>query len=583
MYSLNAWYLPIDFRLADNKITAKPELTRQAFAEGPGAEHGVQQEGQHVKAFTLPLVAGLTLAGLAPVAAQDLTIGLKSEPTSMDPHFHQLSSNIQIHKNIFEALTTQDAVQKVGPGLADSWEAVDDTTWRFKLREGVKFHDGTDFTARDVIYSFCRVPLVENSPSAFTIYTGSIADMTAEDDHTLVVKTSTTNPLLAAEVWSLAIVSADALGAEDEVVFGPEGTCTGMGDVPQAPAFNDPAIAVGTGPYRLDHYTRGAEVVVTRFDDYWGGTPAWDSVVMRPITSDGPRVAALLAGDVDMVEAPPIQDIPRIEKAGLTVVDALSNRIIYLAMRQEEGAPSIEGTDGKNPLMDAKVREAISLSVNRDAIAERIMGGYAQPAGELLPPPMFGTSDRAVDGYDPDRAKALLAEAGYPDGFTITLGTPNDRYVNDEQIAQAVAQMMARIGINTNVDATTASQFFSRRNALDYPIYLAGWGAAPGEMSSPLKALVATYDADTGMGSTNAGRYSNPAMDEVLVKAMATIDDNERDKLLQEAGTMVLDDFGIIPLHYEQTVWAMKPGLGYEPRADQYTLAGEVTKTDAAK
>lgn len=525
--------------------------------------------------LTGSIIAGLLAAGLTPAVAQDLTIGLKSEATSMDPQFHQLSTNIQVSKNIFEALTTQDAVQKVTPGLADSWEAIDDTTWRFHLKPGVKFHNGSDFTARDVIYSYCRVPLVENSPSAYTIFTGSIADMQAEDDHTLTITTTATNPLLPTDLWSLAIVSADALGAEDVVTYGPEGTCEGMGEVPQAPAFNSPEIAVGTGPYKLDAYTRGSELVLTRFDDYWGGTPDWEKVVMRPITSDGPRVAALLAGDVDMIESPPIQDIPRIEEGGFTVVDALSNRIIYLHMQQLPEAPAIEGADA-NPLMDARVREAISLSINRDAIAERIMGGYAQPAGELLPPPMFGTSGRAVDPYDPERAKALLAEAGYPDGFTITLGTPNDRYINDEQVAQAVAQMMTQIGIKTNVDASTASQFFSRRNGLEFPIYMAGWGASSGDMSSPLKSLVATYDADTGMGPTNAGRYSNPDMDALLVKAMATIDDAERDQMLQDAETLVLDDFGIIPLHYEQTVWAMTPDLTYEPRVDQYTMASEV-------
>ena len=529
-----------------------------------------------MKTVQLSLMAGLLAAVAMPVTAQNLTLGLKSEATSMDPQFHQLSTNIQVHKNIFETLTRQDAVQKVGPGLASEWEAVDETTWRFKLREGVKFHDGTDFTARDVIYSFCRVPLVENSPSAFTIYTAGVTDIIAEDDHTVIFKTAATNPLFPAEIWSIAIVSADTLGAGDDLAFGPQGACTGMGEVPQSPAFNDPAVAVGTGPYTLNAYTRGSELTLSRFDGYWGGMPAWENVIMRPITSDGPRVAALLAGDVDLIESPPIQDIPRLKEADFKIVDALSNRVIYLAMRQEEGAPSIEGTDGKNPLMDVRVREAISIAINRDAIAERIMGGYAKPAGELLPPPMFGASGRAVDTYNPDRAKELLAEAGYPDGFTMTLGTPNDRYINDEQVAQAVAQMLARIGIAINVDASTASQFFSRRNALEFTIFMAGWGAASGEMSSPLKSLVATYNAETGMGPTNAGRYSNPAMDEVLVRAMSTIDDTARDQLLQEAGTIVLNDFGIIPLHFEQTVWAMKPEFDYEPRVDQYTMASEV-------
>ncbi len=515
-----------------------------------------------------------------PALAQDLSIGLKSEATSMDPSFHQLSTNTQVLLNVFEALTKQDALQMVEPSLATEWEAVDDTTWRFTLRDGVTFHDGTPFTAHDVIYTYCRVPLVENSPSSFTIYTGVIADMQAEDDHTLIITTKAAHPLLPTEIAQLPIVSAETLGAEDTITFGPDGTCEGMGDVPQSPAFSSPDVAVGTGPYKLDSYTRGTELVLTRNEEYWGGTPNWAEVTMRPITSDGPRVAALLSGDVDMIESPPIQDIDRITGEGFKVVDALSNRIIYLAMDQEGEAPSISGTDGENPLLDARVREAISLAINRDAIAERIMGGYAQPAGELLPPPMFGSNDRPVDPYDPERAQELLAEAGYPDGFEITLGTPNDRYINDAQVAQAVAQMLAQVGITVNVDASTASQFFSRRNAQEFPLYMAGWGASSGEMSSPLKSLVATYDAEAGMGVTNAGRYSNPEMDEILTQAMSTIDDEERDTLLQQAESIVLDEFGIIPLHYEQTVWAMTPELDYEPRVDQYTIAREVVPSE---
>ena len=526
------------------------------------------------RAFLAFLVAGTALSGAA--AAADLSVGLKSEATSMDPQFHQLSTNTQVLLNIFEGLTDQDPLQKVTPALATAWEAVDDTTWRFTLRDGVKFQNGSTFSARDVIYTYCRVPLVENSPSSFTIYTGAIADVTADGDNAVLIKTDGPNPLLPTDVANLPIVSADAAGAEASVTYQPGGKCTGMGTVPQSSAFNAPEVAVGTGPYKLESFVRGSQMVLVRNDGYWGDQPDWDKVTLRPITSDGPRVAALLSGDVDMIESPPIQDLKRIEGAGYSVVDALSNRIIYLAMDQDGDAPNINGTDGKNPLLDKKVRQAISLAVNRDAIVERIMGGYAQAAGELLPPPMFGTNGRAVDAYDAEKAKALLAEAGYPNGFEITLGTPNDRYINDAQVAQAVAQMLARIGIKTNVDAQTASQFFSRRNKLDFPMYLAGWSASSGEMSSPLKSLVATYDKEAGTGPTNAGRYSNPEMDKLLKEAMSTIDDAKREDLLKQAEQLVLDDYGIIPLHYEQTVWALKKGLTYEPRVDQYTIASDV-------
>jgi peptide/nickel transport system substrate-binding protein len=530
----------------------------------------------HSSVLAVLASAFLATPAIAQDGGQELTIGLTSEPTSIDPHFHNLGPNNQTREHIFESLIKQDASQALKPGLATEWKAVDDTTWRFTLRENVAFHDGSPFTARDVVYTVCRIPTVQDSPSSFTVYTKAIADMQIEDDHTLIIKTDTPYPLLPTELSTWGILSASANGVDGEITFDRAG-CEGIGTPPQSGDFNSPEVAVGTGPYRFEEYIRGNRIVLTRYEDYWGEASEWERVVMRPITSDGPRVAALLAGDVDMIESPPIQDIERLRSEGFEVVEGLSNRVIYLHMDQDGKTVDVEGTDGKNPFLDPLVREAVSKAIYRKAIVERIMGGVARPAGELLPAPMFGTSDRAPDPYDPEAARKLLAEAGYEDGFTVTLGTPNDRYVNDEEVAQAVAQMLTQIGIETRIDASTASQFFSRRNNFEFPIYLAGWGAGTGEISSPLAALVATYNPEKGRGGTNAGRYSNPNMDAALDKALTTIDDAERERFLQEAQDLVLDDYGIIPLHFEVTTWAFREDLGYEPRADQYTLAHEVT------
>jgi peptide/nickel transport system substrate-binding protein len=205
------------------------------------------------------------------------------------------------------------------------------------------------------------------------------------------------------------------------------------------------------------------------------------------------------------------------------------------------------------------------------------MGGVAVPAGELLPSPLFGTSkDMKPVAYDPDASKKLLAEAGYPNGFEVTLGTPNDRYINDEKVAQAVAQMLTRVGIKTNVDAVTASQFFSRRNKYEFSLYLAGWGADSGEMLNPLVALLATMDPKTGMGHTNRGRYSNPELDALVKQAQTTVDESKREALLRQASKLAMADYPIIPLHFEVTPWALKKGITYKPRIDQYTLATEI-------
>jgi peptide/nickel transport system substrate-binding protein len=519
----------------------------------------------------------LAAASMESANAEDLTIALAAEPSAMDPHYHNLGPNNAMRTHIFESLVWQDAQQQLEPMLAESWRTLDDTTWEFKLRQGVKFHDGTDFDAKDVIYSVCRIPMVKDSPSSFEIYTKAIAGMEAPDPHTLIIKTDTAYPLLPTELNNWGIISAESNGVEGDITFSREG-CEGMGEPPTTAQFNSGEAAIGTGPYKFALFTPGDRIVLERNDDYWGEEPDWDRVTFRPITSDGPRVAALLAGDVDFIEKPPIQDLERIKSEDFGIAEELSNRVIYLHFdHAQEPSPGISGTDGKNPFKDVRVREAISKAINREAIADRIMGGMAMPAGELLPPVMFGARpDAEADTHDPEAAKELLTEAGYPDGFGLVIGTPNDRYINDAKIAQAVAQMLTRIGIETEVDAVTATTFFSRRNNYEFSMYLAGWGSGTGEMSSPLTALVATPDGEKGMGGTNRGQYSNPEMDALLEQALATVDDTEREELLQQASKVVIDDYGILPLHFEITPWAFREGLTYEPRADQYTLAMSV-------
>jgi len=530
----------------------------------------------------IPMLAlvGLPLVVLAaPTQAQELKIGLASEPTSMDPHFHNLGPNNAVRRHIFEGLVAQNSEQKVQPELASSWRAIDETTWEFKLRPNVKFSNGTDFTAKDVIYTICRVPTVENSPSSFTFAVRSFTAVEAPDPHTVVIKTASPLPLVPNNLATVGILSAQANGGEN--VKYRAGGCEGLGTPPKSPDFNEPAKAIGTGPYRLANYTRGTSIILERNENHWGSKAHWAKVTFRPMSSQGARVAGLLAGDVDFIENPPIQDFERIKSAGFQIAEGLSNRIIYIHLDQFQDpswkTPGVKGTEGKNPFLDKRVREAVSKAINRQAIVDRIMGGHAVAAGELLPYPLFGaTKDMPVEKYDPEAAKKLLAEAGYPNGFEVTLGSPNDRYINDEKIAQAVAQMLTRVGIKTNVDAMTASTFFTRRNKFEFSMYLAGWGADSGEMSNSMNSLVVTLQPDKGLGPTNRGRYSNPKVDELVVKAMATVDDAAREKLLQEASKTAMSDYAIIPLHFEVTPWAFKKGLSYKPRVDQYTLATEV-------
>jgi len=530
------------------------------------------------------IVLGIAAAGaIATAGAQasdeELKIGLSAEPSAIDPHFHNLTPNNSLLKHIFDRLIDQDENQALRPGLALSWRAVDDSTWEFKLRPGVTFSDGSAFTANDVIYSFCRAPRVENSPSSFAIYSRAITAMTAPDPLTLRMTTAGPYPLLPNEVSTIALLSAKANGAGD-VTFDRQ-ECKGVGTYPKTEAFNSGAAAIGTGPYKLARFTKGDRIVLERNDRYWGEKPPWQRVVFRPITSAGPRVAALLSGDVDLIENVPIQDLERIRANGdFKVVQGLSARVIYLHFDYVDDAPpGVAGAEGKNPFRDKRVREAISRAIDRDAIVARVLGGVAVAAGELLPSTMFGANkDMQAPKADVEGAKKLLAEAGYPNGFSLVLATPNDRYVNDAQVAQAVAQMLARVGLKVSVDAMTSSQFFAKRTRREFGFWLAGWISDTGEMSAQIKPLAATPNRDKGWGTTNPGGYSNPQVDALLGEALGTIDDAKRAALLAQASRIAMADYGVLPLHFEMTTWAMRKGLGYRPRVDQATQATMVER-----
>jgi len=516
-------------------------------------------------AFAVALAfTGVAASGPSKAQSQELKIGIKTEPSSLDPQFHTLNPNIQVAQHFFDALVLQDENLKTKPGLALSWKTVDDTTWEFKLRPNVKFHDGSDFTAEDVVFTYERIPKVPNSPGPYTIYTRAMKSFEIVDPLTLRIHTNGPAPLLPLDVAALPILSKKAMQGP-----APEGKTSAE--------LNAGNGLVGTGPFKFVEWQRGSRIVGERNDHYWGGKPAWSKVILRPLSNNTARVAALLSGDVDLIEDPPTTDLAKLKNDPKIHLDrAVSNRVIYIHLDQH-GEPSvgIPDTNGKNPLLDKRVREALSIAIDRKGIDDKIMEGVAVPAGDLLPYPMGGTrKDTPVDPYDQAKAKKLLAEAGYPNGFHITLGAPNGRYINDLKIAQAVASMWSRIGVKTEVDANAPPVFFKNRDSFKYSAYLAGWGASTGELSNALKALLATPDRPKGMGTTNSGRYSNKAMDAKLVEALATNDTDKREALLAEASKIAIQqDHGLIPIHFELSVWAMKKGLTYTGRADQNTLA----------
>ena len=519
------------------------------------------------KAITAGAMAVLLSAGLTTAAAaKDLTIGYGSEPSSIDPHYHNLTPNNSMAAHIFSRLIEQDEKQNLTPGLAVSWKPVDELTWEFKLRQGVKFHDGSDFNADDVMATVARAPNVPNSPSSFGTYLKG-KTFSKIDDYTIQIKTETPYPLMAVDVSTIHIISDGAEKAATE-------------------DFNSGKSAAGTGPYKFVEWVPGDRIVLERSESYFGDKPEWQKVTFKPIKSNPSRVAALLAGDVDFIDNVPTTDIERLKKEpDLSLSQGISNRIIYLHMDQfREDSPFITAKDGskiKNPLLDARVRKALSMAISRDLIVDRVMEGVAIKAGQLLPEGFFGVSPNLKpETYDVAGAKKLMAEAGYPDGFKLKVHGPNDRYINDAKILEGVAQMFSRAGIDTSVETMTKSVFFKRASKgspeglPEFSLVLVGWGSGTGEASSPLKSLLATYDKDKGMGASNRGRHSNPKMDVVLDEALATVDDTKRAALLAKATDIGIgEDQGIIPLHYQVNTWAAKKGLKYIARTDERTYA----------
>ena len=524
-------------------------------------------------------VASVLLANSA-VFAADISIGIRSEPSSMDPYFHNLGPNNAMLGHIFGRLVDWDANQQFIPRLAESWKAINDTTWEFKLRKGVKFHDGTDFTADDVIYSFERADGYVGGNSSFRTYTKG-KTVKKIDDHTIHIVTAAPYPLMPNDMTTVMIMSSDAKG-------------TGKADKNkgiEAKDFNKGLATVGTGPYKFVEWKKGDRVVLEKYDGYVGPlAQPWDKVTFKFISSEPARVAALLAGDVDMIDNVPTTDIARLKKEPkVSLSSGVSNRVIYLHMDQfRDNSPFVTSKDGKpmdkNPLRDARVRKAISMLINRPAIVDRVMEGVAIPAGQLLPEGFFGRSGKmSPEKYDIAGAKKLLAEAGWGDGFGLTLHGPNDRYINDAKICEAIGQMLSAAGIPTKVVTMPKNVYFRRASKggeggqPEFSFVLVGWGSGTGEASSPLKSLLATHDKSKGRGASNRGRHSDAEVDSLVTEALATVDDAKRAGLLAAATEKAIgQNQGIIPLHYQVNTWATRKGLTYAARTDERTIATDL-------
>lgn len=519
------------------------------------------------------LAVFLTMTLALPAAAQNLRIGMKAAVDGSDPH-QSYSPNRNVQMQVYESLTFQTDTLHPVPGLAESWSIVNPTTWEFTLRSGVRFHDGSPLTTADVIFSIRRA----QEATGLRTYAPSLRDVTsieAIDDRRLRITTARPAPFLTAYLASVMIVSAKAAANAGEE------------------QFNGGSAAIGTGPYRWVKFNRGADVQLVRNPDYWGKAEPWAQVTYRFIPNDSARVAALLAGDVDMIDAVPpglYNSVRENERTRLVTETSAFNNYLYVDSGRDV-SPYVTGADGKplanNPLKDVRVRRALSLALNRKALAERAMEGGATPSNQIAPPGFIGHDPGLPElAYDPREARRLLEAAGWPQGFNLTIHCTADRFAGDSRTCQAMGQMFTAIGIRTAVEALPTAIFFRRGasggadKSPEFSVSASMFATTSGVAIEGMTTLIRSYDAKAGYGAANRGRFSDAELDRLIAEAETEMDDTKREDATKRAVGRAMDQMAIIPVFFVRGAWGMSRDLTLAPRGDQYTLATGIRRQD---
>ena len=514
-----------------------------------------------------PVLFALCLLAATSAGAATFRWSSQGDYLSADPHAQNEGLNNNINDYIFEKLTTRGKDLVLQPALAVSWESKSPTLWRFNLRKGVTFHDGTPFTADDVVFSIERAQLPSSN---FKVYAGPIGKPRRIDDHTVEIETPGPNPLIHELLNSIRIVS--------------KAWCVKNGALkPQDFKTGEETFASrnanGTGPYIL--VKREPEVATTlrKNHNWWGIADKRfegnvDEIVYRPIKSDATRMAALVTGEIDLVQDPPLQDIARLRQdAKVKVVEGPENRVIFLVMDQERDTLKYSNVKGKNPLKDLRVRQALYAAIDIEAIQRQVMRGSSRPTGAMVPTisRSFPPLEPRLLPHDPAKAKKLLAEAGYPDGFEVGLLCPNNRYVNDERICTAITSMWAKVGVKARLETLPRAQFFQRVDQFDHSIHMYGWGGAatdPGFTVTPV-----LHSRDGRRGDFNSGRYRDAELDKIGEAAEVEMDTAKRSALLLQALQRARENIYTLPLHRQVIPWAMRANVEAVHRADNVVTA----------
>ena len=500
-----------------------------------------------MKLFSLALATSLTLAASLSHAVT-LRVANQGDVQSMDPHSLNETLQLSFTASVYEPLVGRDRKMGLVPLLATKWTQTSPTVWRFELRKGVKWHDGTAFTADDVVFTFKRA---SGDGSDMKGYTQSFKAVKKIDDSTVEIETGAPNPILPDVISNVYIMSKK--WCEDNKAEIPVDRRKG---IENTASFK----ANGTGPFRLRERQPSVRTTLVRNFAYWDKVDSnIDDVVFTPIGNDATRVAALLSGEIDVMEPVPLQDVERLKAAGnLTVMQGPELRTIFLGMDQKRDELQFSSVKGKNPFKDRRVRQAFFQAIDIDTIKARTMRGAATPTAEMVAPGVrgFQADMNKRLPYDTEAAKKLLADAGYPGGFEVGMNCPNDRYVNDAAICQAVAANLARIGVKVNLMSETKVSYFPKILRRDTSFYLLGWTPSTGDSHDVLSAIMAT-PTDKGQGQFNLGAYSNPRLDDLTLKIQSETDEKKRNDMIREAFKIHQDDVGHIPLHQQALAWGL--------------------------
>ncbi|MEO1089105.1 MAG: ABC transporter substrate-binding protein [Pseudomonadota bacterium] len=502
---------------------------------------------------TIPLTLITTVLVVVPLAsavAIDFRWSSQAEPSTLDPHAAATAPVLGFLNNVYEGLVRRAPDMRLEPSLAVAWEPIGDQGWRFRLREGVRFQDGATFDADDVIFSYERA---SSDVSDVKAWFSTIDRVEAPDSLTVEFYTTQPDPLFPSGIANWMIMDrgwTEAIGAE-----------LPSRDTQSAATFE----ANGTGPFRV--VTRNPDVTTTlqRFDGWWDTLPVLETATFKPLASDATRVAALLSGEVDLIEPVPLQDVPKLERAAdVSVITGVESRVIFF------------GFDHLNdgPLTDPLVREAIYRTLDADAIVATIMRGQAQAAGLLIGPGVQGyrPDDDQRLPTDRDAARGLLAEAGHGDGFPLRLRCPNDRYVNDEAICTAAIGMLRQIGIDASLDAVPVSVYWDELRAGRFDMYLLGWSPGTFDAEHPIRFLLHSPDPERRLGSWNFGGFTDADIDALLPRIQREIDPVARQAMLDEVHARMRERVAYVPMHVQPLVWAVRAPFTAVQRPDNFLI-----------